>query len=151
MELKRIDSLWHFFATQNDLFLKKEVVKNVSYKLARKDILIHHCFNPKFPLLSKLSIQPKAFGVSVASYVAEKKRFGIHMPAPFSLQKPFFPREVLQLSSAHTVQVDRDKDRNLKVTLIPFLPKNIHEIRKPVNQITSCLWGFKYFSELVKN
>jgi len=39
VELKRIDTLWHFFATQNNLFLRKSVEKAIGTDiLFRKEV-----------------------------------------------------------------------------------------------------------------
>lgn len=151
MELKRIDNLWHFFATQNELFLKKDIGSRVRYQVQKGDSVVVHTFNPNFPLQASLSVFTREFTLPAKTYRADKKVFGISTPPKLSHQRPFFPKELLTLSAKYCVQVDRDVRGALKVTLYPFHPKNIHEIRTPVNHITQTLWGFKYFAELVKN
>ena len=151
MDLKKIDTLWHFFATQNNLFLKKAVDKEVSYSMRKGDIEVRHTFNPKFTAESSLSIQSHNFEVAVRQYAAAKKRFGIKV----SFQKPneglFFPKELMKLSSLYSFYVEKDRFGGIKETLVPFLPKKITDVYKPVNLITKTLWDFHFFSETIKN
>ncbi|MCC5936045.1 MAG: hypothetical protein JJU34_02070 [Lunatimonas sp.] len=151
MELHRIDNLWHFFATQNELFLKKEVSRRVSYQVQKQHIALVHSFNPKFPLQSFLTVQPKSFRNVVDTFVAERKQFGIQTPLNLSHQRMFFPKEILLLRNKFSLKVERDSHAQVRVTLTPFLPKNIQDIRTPINHLSEHLWGFRYFLELVKN
>jgi hypothetical protein len=151
MELKRIDNLWHFFATQNQLFLKKEIDSRVLYTLKKNKIKLIHSFNPRFSIQSSLSIGPEAFEMAVDSYAASQKRFGLPATA-LKLQKPiFFPKELLKLTGNFSLIVERDRFKNLRVTLEPFLPKNIKNTSSPINLISETLWAFRYFSNTVKN
>ena len=151
MDLKRIDTLWHFFATQNNLFLKKTVETEVCYKMRKGEVEVLHTFNPRFLSESSLSIQNPNFEIAVRHFGAAKKRFGIKVP----FQKPneglFFPKELLKLTSLHSFYIEKDRMGAIKVTLIPFLPKRISDIHKPVNLVTKTLWGFNFFSETIKN
>ncbi|HLT07467.1 MAG TPA: hypothetical protein VK014_08060 [Cyclobacteriaceae bacterium] len=151
MDLKRIDTLWHFFATQNGLFLKKIVEKEVSYKMRKGDIEVRHTINPQFLTASSLCIQAHDFEMAVKQYAVAKKRFGIKVP----FQKPneglFFPKELLRLSALYSFYVEKDRLGRLRVILEPFIPKKISEVYKPVNLVTKTLWQFNFFSETIKN
>ncbi|GEO23173.1 hypothetical protein [Cyclobacterium qasimii] len=150
MELKRIDNLWHFFATQNQLFLKKEIDNKVLYVFAKNKIKLVHSFNPRFTAQSSLSISPESFEMAVETYAASKKRFGL--PAAINMQqRVFFPKELLKLTSRFSLIVEKDRFKNLRVTLEPFAPKNIKETSSPINLISETLWSFRYFSNTVKN
>ncbi|WP_114748331.1 hypothetical protein [Pleomorphovibrio marinus] len=151
MELKRIDNLWHFFATQNDLFLKKEVHQVVEYEFEHRKIRLTHSLNPKIPLHSHLVLSHRDFDLGVDRYTVSKKRFGLKSTPRQTFQQQFFPNELMKLTSAFNLYVERDRHKHIKVTLEPFVPKNIREIRNPVNLISKCLWRFSYFSELIKN
>src|SRR5690554_1637538 len=151
MELKRIDNLWHFFATQNNLFLKKTVEKEVSYKMRKGDIEIIHTIKPNFLEESSLTIQSHKFEIGVRQYAVAKKRFGIKIPFHKPNESLFFPKELLKLSSIYSFYVEKDRSGGLKVTLIPFMPKKISEVYKPVNLVTETLWNFNFFSETIKN
>jgi hypothetical protein len=151
MELKRIDNLWHFFATQNQLFLKKEVDNRVLYTLKKNKIRLIHSFNPRFTIQSSLSIGPESFEMAVKTYAVSQKRFGMPKTLP-NLQKPiFFPKELLKLSGNYSLLIEKDRFKNLRVTLEPFLPKNIKNTSSPINLISETLWAFRYFSNTVKN
>lgn len=151
MELKRIDTLWHFFATQNNLFLKKSVEKEVSYRLIKGDIALTHSFRPNFLEQSILTIQSKDFEMAVHHYASAKRRFGFKVPFHNSHEKLFFPKELLKLNSHFNVYVEKDRSGRWNVALVPFHPKNIHQILKPVNLVTKTLWHTVYFSETIKN
>ncbi len=151
MELRRIDNLWHFFATQNDLFLKKEVHQKVKYEFERKTLKITHLLNPKFPLQSQLVVSHKDFEMGVDRYMVSKLRFGWGKQAQPGLQQQFFPKELLKLQHSFGLHIERDRQKRFKVILEPFVPKNIGEIRKVLNHVTKTLWGHPYFSELIKN
>ena len=151
MELKRIDTLWHFFATQNNLFLKKKVDGEVSYKIIKGDIELVHVFKPNFLELSSLTIQSKSFGMAVQYYAAAKKRFGIKAPHYKLNEKLFFPKELLKLSSLCSFYAERDRAGSFKVTIVPFHPKTISQTLKPINLITKTLWNTLFFSETIKN
>ena len=151
VELKRIDNLWHFFATQNNLFLKKKVDKEVCYQLVKGQIELIHIFRPNFLEQSSLTMRSKGFGRPISHYSSPKKRFGIKEPFYKSKEKIFFPKELLMLSSKYTTHVEKDSAGLWKLVLIPFKPKNIAEILKPVNLITNALWDMVYFSETIKN
>lgn len=151
VELKRIDNLWHFFATQNNLFLKKQVGKEICYQLVKGQIELIHVFRPNFLEQSGLTMQSKGFGKAVATYSSQKKRFGIKAPFYKPNEKIFFPKELLLLSATYTTHVEKDGAGLWKVVLMPFKPKNIGEIIKPVNLITGTLWDMVYFSETIKN
>ncbi|MEX2513310.1 MAG: hypothetical protein WD398_10425 [Cyclobacteriaceae bacterium] len=151
MELKKIDSLWHFFATQNQLFLKKRVDSKVQYCLNKNQINVCHCFNPKFVGQSSLTIHPVGFEMGMEHYASGQKKFGIKPPNIKVHQKLFFPKELLKLNAKYTIYVEKDRFRNLKIILEPFHPKNIKDILHPVNFITENLWGFRFFSEIIKN
>jgi hypothetical protein len=151
MELKRIDNLWHFFATQNDLFLKKEVHQQVKYQFDRKSIRFTHLLNPKFPLQSQLIVCHQDFDLGVDRYMVSKMRFGLKKLPKQSFQQQFFPNDLLKLSNTFNLHIERDRQKRYKVILEPFVPKNMGEIRKALNQITRSLWGYPYFSELIKN
>jgi hypothetical protein len=151
MELKRIDNLWHFFATQNQLFLKKEVGATITYCLKKNKISACHSFNPKSARHSALTLYPDGFGMAVDYYTAGHKKFGLKTPALKVHQQLFFPSELLKLNACFNVYVERDRFKNLKVRLEPFHPKKIQEVLKPANLISETLWGFKFFSEIIKN
>jgi hypothetical protein len=151
VELKRIDNLWHFFATQNNLFLKKKVDKEICYKLVKGQIELIHVFLPNFLEQSSLTIRSKGFGRPIAHYTSQKKRFGVKEPFYKPNEKIFFPKELLMLSTKHSVYVEKDPTGLWKVVLMPFQPKNIGDILKPVNLITHILWNTAYFSETIKN
>lgn len=151
MELRRIDNLWHFFATQNDLFLKKEVHRKVKYEFDRKSIRFIHYLNPKFPLQSQLIVSHRDFDLGVERYMVSKMRFGMKKVPKPSFQQQFFPKELLKLTNTFNLHVERDRQKRYQVILEPFVPKNIGEIRKALNHVTSTLWGYPYFSELIKN
>lgn len=151
MELRRIDTLWHFFATQNHLFLKKEVEKEVSYRMVKGNIELVHQFKPNFLEMSNLIIRSKDFQFSVRHYSVAKKRFGIKVPFHRPNEKLFFPKELLKLSNLYNFYVEKDQSGQVQVTLTPFLPKNIDQILKPVNLISQTLWKTNYFSETIKN
>ena len=151
MDLKRIDTLWHFFATQNHLFLKKTVEKEISYKMRKGEIEVIHSFNPQFLSASTLFIQAHNFEIPVQQYAAAKKRFGIKVP----FQKPnegiFFPKELLKLRALYSFYVEKDRFGRFRVTVEPFIPKKIQDVYKPVNLVTTALWNFNFFSETIKN
>lgn len=150
MELKRIDNLWHFFATQNQLFLKKEIDTRVFYTFTKNNIKLSHVFNPNFTAHSKLSIGPENFEMAVEIYAASQKRFGL--PSPVNLQQRlFFPKELLTLSTRFSFTVEKDRFKNLRVTLEPFIPKTIKDTSSPINLICEKLWSFRYFSNTIKN
>lgn len=151
MELKRIDRLWHFFAIQNNLFLKKEVAKEVSYKVRKGNIEVIHIFKPKFLEESSLTVQNHDFEFGVRHYASAKKRFGIKVPFKRPNEQLFFPKELLKLNTSHSFYVEKDRFGAVKVTLIPFLPKKIADVYKPVNLITQTLWEFNFFSETIRN
>jgi hypothetical protein len=151
VELKRIDTLWHFLVTQNQLFLKRNVDKEVTYRIVKGEIELRHQFQPNFLEKSSLIIQNKNFGVPVQHYSAEKKRFGIKLPFQKPNERLFFPKELLRLANIFSFYVDKDKAGGLRVTLIPFQPKNFREIIKPVNLVTKTLWSLMFFSETIKN
>ncbi|AKP51460.1 phage portal protein [Cyclobacterium amurskyense] len=150
MELKRIDNLWHFFATQNQLFLKKHIDNKVLYVFKKNKIQLIHSFNPRFTAQSSLSIGPESFEMGVETYAASKKRFGL--PTALNLhQRLFFPKELLKLTSRYSLIIEKDRFKNLRVTLEPFIPKNIKDTSAPINLICETLWSFRYFSNTVKN
>lgn len=151
MELKRIDNLWHFFATQNQLFLKKKVSAEVSYCFTKNNIHLCHAFNPKFLDHSSLCMKPAGYELAVENYASGQKKFGLKQMPVNVHQRLFFPKELLKLNSCYNIYIERDRFRNLKITLEPFRPKNTREIIKTVNLISGTLWGFKYFSEVIKN
>lgn len=151
MELKRIDNLWHFFATQNQLFLKKEIDSRVLYTLKKNEIKLTHTFNPLLTIQSSLSIGPETFEMAVNSYAASKKRFGLPGTSLKHQKNIFFPKELLKLTGNFSLLVERDRFKNLRVTLEPFLPKNIKNTSSPINLISETLWAFRYFSNTVKN
>ncbi|MEX2564888.1 MAG: hypothetical protein WD431_02990 [Cyclobacteriaceae bacterium] len=151
MELKKIDNLWHFFATQNQLFLKKTVDSKVKYCFNKNQINVCHSFNPKFIEQSSLIITPIGFEMGMEHYASSKKKFGCKTPTMKLHQKLFFPKELLKLNASYTLYVEKDRFKNFKIILEPFHPKNIKEILHPVNLITEILWGFRFFSEVVKN
>ena len=151
VELKRIDNLWHFFATHNNLFLKKQVGKEICYQLVKGQIELIHVFRPNFLDQSSLTMQSKSFGRPVAKYSSEKKRFGIKAPFYKSKEKIFFPKELLMLTASYSTYVEKDSGGLWRLVLMPFKPKNIGEIIKPVNLITNTLWDMVYFSETIKN
>jgi hypothetical protein len=151
VELKRIDTLWHFFATQNNLFLKKRVEKEICYQLLKGNIELIHLFKPNFLEQSSLTIQSQGFETSVNHYASAKKRFGIKEPFYRPNEKIFFPKEMLKLTSIYNLYVEKDRSGLWKVILIPFRPKIIKEILKPVNLVTKTLWNTFYFSETIKN
>lgn len=151
MELKRIDTLWHFFATQNNLFLRKSVEKEVSYRMIKAGIELIHSFRPNFLEQSSLIVQARDFEMAVQYYASAKKRFGIKEPFHKPNEKLFFPKELLKLNSLFNLYVERDRSGLMKITLAPFHPKTIDQILKPVNLITMTLWNMRYFSETIKN
>lgn len=81
----------------------------------------------------------------------KKKRFGIKEPFYKSHEKIFFPKELLVLSTKYTTFVEKDSVGLWKMVLMPFRPKNMGEILKPVNLIANSLWDMVYFSETIKN
>lgn len=151
LELNRIDNLWHFFATQNNLFLKKTVEKEVSYKMRKGDIVVIHTLKPNFLEESSLTIQSHNFEIGVRHYAAAKKRFGIKTPFQKPNERLFFPKELLKLTGIYSFYVEKDRAGGMKVTLVPFIPKKISDIFKPVNLVTTNLWNFNFFSETIKN
>ncbi len=151
MELKRIDNLWHFFATQNQLFLKKEVGREVCYTLVKNKIRLTHSFNPRFTGQSVVTIGPESFELAVESQAAGKKKFGLPGPAIKVHQRLFFPRDLLRLTAHFSITVEKDRFRNIRVSLEPFVPQTIKKTYQPVNFISEILWGFRYFSETIKN
>ena len=151
MELRRIDTLWHFFATQNQLFLKKVVEKEVSYRMVKGNIELVHQFRPNFLEMSSLIIRSKDYQIGVQHYAVAKKRFGIKVPFLRPNEKLFFPKELLKLSNLYNFYVEKDPSGHTQVTLTPFLPKNIDQILKSVNLISQTLWKTNYFSETIKN
>lgn len=151
MELKRIDTLWHFLVTQNQLFLKRNVDKEVTYRIIKGEIELIHQFQSNFLVKSRLIIQNKNFAVPVEHYAAEKKRFGIKVPFQKPNERLFFPKELQKLANIFNFYVDKDKAGGLRVTLMPFQPKNFREILKPVNLVTKTLWSLTFFSETIKN
>ncbi|WP_375585016.1 hypothetical protein [Cyclobacterium xiamenense] len=151
MELKRIDNLWHFFATQNQLFLKKKTGQEVAYTFVKHNILLTHLFNPRFTSQSVLTIGPESFELAVESQAAGRKRFGLPGQAIKVHQRLFFPRDLLRLTAHFSVTVERDRFRNIRVSLEPFVPQTIIKTYQPVNFISEILWGFRYFSETIKN
>lgn len=74
VELKRIDNLWHFFATQNNLFLKKKVDNEICYQLVKGQIELIHVFRPNFLDQSSLTMRSKGFGRPIAQYATQKKK-----------------------------------------------------------------------------
>ena len=151
MELRRIDNLWHFFATQNNLFLKKNVETEVSYKMRKGDIEVIHTIKPNFLEASSLTIQSQNFEIGIRHFAAAKKRFGIKVPFHKPNERLFFPKELLKLSSSYSFYVEKDRSGGLKVTLLPFIPRKISDVYKPVNLVTMTLWNFHFFSETIKN
>lgn len=151
MELKRIDNIWHFFATQNQLFLKKEVNQDVSYIFRKNKIMLRHAFNPRFIGQSTLTLGPDSFEMAVESRSVVKKKFGFRQPPVKVHQRLFFPKELLKLTASFSITVEKDRFRNIRVTLEPFIPQTIKKTFHPVNFISEMLWGFRYFSETIKN
>src|SRR5690606_36783623 len=129
--LKRTDALWHFFATQNSLFLKETVEKVISYKLRKGEIEIKHTLNPRFLSESSLAIQAHNFEIPVEQYAAAKKRFGVKVP----FQKPnegiFFAKELLNLAATCSYYVEKHRFGSFRVTIAPFIPKKISEVYQP--------------------
>ncbi|MFC4874098.1 hypothetical protein [Negadavirga shengliensis] len=151
MELKRIDNFWHFFATQNQLFLKKKVGSEVRYCFTKNSINLCHTLNPKFLSESRLSMKHMDYELGVEHYASAKRRFGFKLMPENVHQRLFFPKEILKLNSNFSLYVERDRFRNFKVTIEPFHPRNIREIMRAANLVSETLWGFKYFSETIKN
>lgn len=151
MELKRIDTLWHFFVTQNHLFLKRKVDKEISYRIIKGEIELIHQFQPNFLEQSSLILQNKNFAAPVQHYAAERKRFGIKLTFHKPNEKIFFPKELLKLTNLFNFYVDKDRLGGMRVTLMPFKPKKMGEILKPVNLVTKSLWNLTFFSETIKN
>lgn len=151
MELKRIDTIWHFFATQNHVFLKKQVEQEIHYSFTKNNIILIHSFNPKFTGQSSLSLGPADFEMAVKSYAAGQKKFGIPSPIIKVHQKLFFPRELLKLTASFTLYVEKDRFNHFRVILEGFIPRNIRQTYQPINFISETLWKFRYFSETIKN
>ncbi|SHM65126.1 hypothetical protein SAMN04488057_102485 [Cyclobacterium lianum] len=151
MELKKIDTIWHFFATQNQVFLKKEVSQDVHYIFKKNDIQLSHFFNPKFVGQSSLCMAPVAFEMAVQSYAAGQKKFGFPAPPVKVHKKLFFPRDLLKLTANYNLYVEKDRFNHFRVTLDGFIPRNIRQTYQPINFISQTLWGFRYFSETIKN
>ncbi|WP_163380976.1 hypothetical protein [Cyclobacterium sp. SYSU L10401] len=151
MELKRIDNIWHFFATQNQLFLKKEVNQEVQYSFSKNNIKLIHSFNPKFTGQSSLSMAPDSFEMAVKTYAAGQKKFGLPAPMVQVHQRLFFPKELLKLTANFALFVEKDRFNHFRVTLDSFVPRSIRQTHQPINFISENLWKFRYFSETIKN
>lgn len=151
MDLKKIDTLWHFFATQNHLFLKKSVEKEIGYKMRKGEIEVIHRFNPQFLSASTLVIQNHNFEMAVQQYAGAKKRFGIKAPFQKPNEGMFFPKELLKLRALYSFYVEKDRFGRWRVRIEPFFPKKIQDVHKPVNLVTTALWNFNFFSQTIKN
>jgi hypothetical protein len=154
MELKRIENLWNFCSIKTNLPFQKNVDKQVTYRFIKSGIGLTHSFNPKFLSDSKLVMQEKGFNDKIIHqvYGEVKKRFGMKQKVPIrKSDSVFFSEEILKLKGKYDLIIEKDKNRHYKVTISPFVPKNIYEIFETVNLISLNLWKTIYFSEITKN
>lgn len=153
MELKRIDNLWNFCRVKTNLPYKKSVGKEVSYRFVKSGIKLLHQFNPHLLQTSKLLLVELGYleKANRYTYSAIKKQFGVKGPQIVGGPKIFFPEDILSLKKNYNLIVEQDKNGKYRITLFPFVPKNIYEIYNTINLITTQLWKTIYFSELTKN
>jgi len=153
MELKRIDNLWNFCRVKTNLPYTKSVDKIVSYRFIKSGIELLHQFNPNLLQSSKLLLVEIGFleKANKYTYGSIKKQFGVKTPSVMGGAKIFFPEEILALKKKYNLIVEQDKNGKFRVTLSPFVPKNIYDIYNTINLISIHLWKTTYFSELTKN
>ena len=154
MDLKRIDNLWNFCKIKTNLPLRRTVdEKEVSYRFIKSGVELSHKFNPHLLQASNLFLTEKGFldKGNLFTFGAIKKKFGIKTPHIVSSSKDFFPQELLILKEKYNLIIEKDKNGRFRVSISPFIPKNIYEIFKTVNLISLHLWKTIYFSELTKN
>jgi len=153
MELKRIDNLWNFCRVKTNLPYTKSVDKMVSYRFIKSGIELFHQFNPNLLQSSKLVFVEKGYLEKANRYTfsSVKKQFGVKTTPVIGGPKIFFPEEILALKKKHNLIVEQDKNGKFRVTLSPFVPKNIYDIYNTINLISIHLWKTTYFSELTKN
>ncbi|MBT0812471.1 hypothetical protein KIH41_14380 [Litoribacter ruber] len=151
--MKRIENLWNFCKIKTNLPFQKEVGSKVTYRFIKSGITLIHSFNPKFLQDSTLEIQERGFNDRIVgqTYGKVKKQFGMKNSPVKMPQQVFFPEEILKLKDKYSLIIQQDKNRHYKVTLSPFVPKNIYEIFDTVNLISLYLWKTIYFSEITKN
>ncbi|HSJ68920.1 MAG TPA: hypothetical protein VK921_14645 [Anditalea sp.] len=153
MELKRIDNLWNFCRVKTNLPYTKTVDNLVCYRFVKSGIELLHQFNPHLLQSSKLVLQEIGYleKANRFTFSSVKKQFGMKTPYVKGGPKIFFPEEILALKKKHNLIVEQDKNQKFRVTLSPFVPKNIYDIYNTINLISIHLWKTTYFSELTKN
>ncbi|MFC0261944.1 hypothetical protein [Fontibacter flavus] len=154
MDLHRINNLWKFLSIKNNL--KVECSKNgeVNYDIIKGSLTLKHAFNPQFFQQSRLTLADRNFQDKQCqqSYMAQKKRFGIKEKIISPASKvQFFPNELLVLHHKFDLEVQKDRFGNYKVTISPFMPKNIYEILDNVNLIARTFWVKNFFAEGIRN
>jgi len=153
MELKKIDNLWNFCKIKTNLPYQKRVDDEVSYRFVKSGIVLLHQFNPNLLRTARLFLTESGFMVKANrfTYSSVKKQFGIKTPPKIGGPKIFFPEEILDLKKRYNFIIEQDMNGKYRVSLFPFVPKNIYEIYNTINHITHHLWKTTYFSELTKN
>jgi len=153
MELKRIDNLWNFCRVKTNLPFTKTVEKEVSYRFVKSGIELVHWFNPNLLRSSKLRLVETGYleKANKFTFSSVKKQFGVKTPLIIGGPKVFFPEDLLALKQKHNMVVEQDKNGKFRITLSPFIPKNIYDIYNTINLISIQLWKTTYFSELTKN
>jgi hypothetical protein len=153
MELKKIDNLWNFCRIKTNLPYQKTVDNEVTYRFVKSGIVLLHQFNPNLLQTSKLFLTESGFidKAKRYTYSSVRKQFGVKTPHIPGTPKVFFPIEILELKKKYNLIIEQDLNGKCRVTLFPFVPKNIYDIYNAINHITHHLWKTTYFSELTKN
>ncbi|RZS95725.1 hypothetical protein [Cecembia calidifontis] len=154
MELERINNLWKFLSIKNNLKLDCSKDKEVAYQLTKGNLVLKHIFNPQLLQQSKLLIGDKNFQEKFCqhAYVSSKKRFGFkEKPASLTSQKIFFPKELLLKYRKFDLEICKDYQGHIQVSIGPFFPKNIYEILNQVNPIARTFWVKNFFAEGIRN
>lgn len=154
MELRRIDNLWKFLGIKNNLSVNYSLHEQMRYSLVKGGLELIHQFNPKFLNKSFLILQERSFQDNLAykKYISQKQRFGIKpkMASPVK-DSVFFPKELLDLQKKFDLEIQKDRNGHFKVSISPFVPKNIYDILNVVNLVSRTLWIKNFFAEGIRN
>lgn len=154
MVLQRINNLWKLLSIKNNLALECSRNEKVTYEIVKGKLEVQHLFNPKFLEDSVLLIKERGFQENLChlTYTSQKKRFGIkEKPLPVAAQKLFFPKELLLKYQDHDMEVKKDRQGHLFISISPFIPKNVYDILDHVNPIARTFWVKNFFAEGIRN
>lgn len=154
MELRRIDNLWKFLGIKNNLTVNYSLQEEMKYTLIKGGLELTHQFNPKFLKKSNLIIQERNFKESLPQqrFLSQKQRFGIKPKLSSPVKNAvFFPKELLDLQHSFDLEVQKDKNGHFRISLSPFVPKNVYDILNAVNLISRTLWVKNFFAEGIRN